>query len=121
MADIFSVTAPITVKDLDTKNSCQGQKVVAEYFKHPKGLLYFDLFWHQSQPENSMHLLEGEITGEGPWRINNTVLNVLGCRSTNIEMAMQHEQWLTYLHAAGNDYPPEGLVLAIAKTMGADV
>lgn len=116
MADIFSLTAPITVKQLD------GQpEVVAEYFKHSKGILYFDLYWHQSQPEETMHLVEGEITGEGPWRVNNTVFNVLGCRSTNIEMAMQHEEWLTYLQTPGCDYPPEGLIIAIAKKMGADV
>ena len=116
MADIFSLTAPLTVKELNGE-----QKVVAEYFKHPQGLLYFDLYWHQHQPDESMHIVKGEIKGEGPWRIDATVFNVLGCRGTNIEMAMQHEEWLTYLQSADCDYPPEGLVYAIAKKMGAEV
>lgn len=135
MADIFSLTAPLTVREVDSNKIQQSetesanielvnidspQKVVAECFKHPKGILYFDLYWHQGQPEKTMHLIEGELTGEGPWRINNFVFNVLGCRSTNIEMAMQHEQWLTYLQTAGTDYPHEGLILAIAKKMGAE-
>ena len=114
MADIFSLTAPLTVKNLNAE-----QKVVAEYFRHEKGLLYFDLYWHQQQPEQAMHIVEGEITGEGPWRIGDSIFNVLGCRGTNMDMAMQHEQWLTYLQTAGNDYPPQGLVYAIAKKMGA--
>lgn len=121
MADIFSLTAPITVREIDSHNINQPQKVVAEYFKHPNGILYFDLYWHLAQPEDAMHVIEGDISGEGPWRINNTIFNVLGCRTTNIEMAMQHEEWLTYLQTPGNDYPPEGLVVAIAKKMGAEI
>lgn len=116
MADIFSLTAPITAKKLDNP-----PRVVAEYFKHPKGILYFDLYWHQQQPKDAMHLIEGTLTGEGPWRINDIIFNVLGCRSTNIEMALEHEQWMTYLQTADSDYPPQGLINAIAKKMGADI
>jgi len=115
MADIFSVTAPLTVKHIDNE-----PKVVAEVFKHPQGILYFDLYWHQQQPDEAIHVIEGEINGEGPWRVANCIFNVLGCRGTNIEMAMQHEEWLTYLQSPANDYPPEGLVYAIAKKMGAE-
>jgi len=115
MADIFSLTAPITVKRLNGP-----QQVVAEYFKHPQGILYFDLYWHTQQPEQAMHIVEGEITGEGPWRVGDTIFNVLGCRGTNIEMAMQHEQWLTYLQTPGTDYPVDGLIHAIARKMGAE-
>lgn len=121
MTDIFSLTAPLTVKTF-TVDSHQGeQQVVAEYFKHPQGILYFDLYWHHQQPEKAMHIIKGKITGEGPWRIANKIFNVLGCRSTNIELAMQHEQWLTYLQTADCDYPAEGLVQAIARKMGGDI
>jgi len=116
MADIFSLTAPITVKTLNSP-----QRVVAEYFKHPKGILFFDLYWHTQQPEQAMHLVEGEIKGEGPWRVADTVFNVLGCRGTNIEMAMEHEQWLTYLQMPDSEYPPQGLIQAIARKMGAEI
>lgn len=116
MADIFSITAPLVVKTLDGET-----QVVAEYFKHPQGILYFDIYWHQQQPEQAMHLVKGAIRGEGPWRVADKVFNLLGCRGTNIEMAMQHEQWLTYLQTPGCDYPPEGLVQAIARKMGAEV
>ncbi len=116
MADIFTLTAPLTVKELNGK-----PKPVAEYFKHSQGILYFDLYWHQQQPNDAMHVVEGVISGEGPWQINNSVFSVPGCRGSNLELAMEYEQWQTYLQTAGNDYPAEGLIYVIAKKMGADI
>jgi hypothetical protein len=38
--------------------------VIEEIFQHPKGILYFELFW-EKDPKYSIHLIEGEITGSG--------------------------------------------------------
>jgi len=42
------------------------KRVLAEYFPHPQGILYFDLLWHLGDPDMSIHLVEGSIKGEGP-------------------------------------------------------
>jgi len=42
------------------------RQVMAEIFPHPKGLLYFDLYWHESYPDTVFHIVKGTVTGEGP-------------------------------------------------------
>ena len=116
MADIFSLTAPLMIRLPDGT-----EKVIAHHFKHQKGLLYFDLYWHIGEPESVFHVLEGEVTGEGPWKIQDHVLNVLGCSGTNSDLAMQFNAWQEFLHRADADYPPEGLIYAIARKLGAEL
>ncbi|MGB1111420.1 MAG: hypothetical protein ACPG4N_13750, partial [Gammaproteobacteria bacterium] len=62
MPEIFDVTAPLSVRLPDGE-----KKVVAECFRHADGLLYFDLYWHLGAPEQFMHVLKGEVSGDGPW------------------------------------------------------
>lgn len=45
-------------------------RVIAELFKTPLGLAFFDVFW-QGSSMNAIHFVDGEITGEGPWEITN--------------------------------------------------
>ncbi|MGM0680389.1 MAG: hypothetical protein ACQESY_11055, partial [Pseudomonadota bacterium] len=73
------------------------------------------------QPWKQTHLVEGEIKGEGPWKIGEHVINLLGCQGANPELAMQFEQWQAYKQRADVDYPPEPLVAAIARKMGASI
>ncbi len=112
MHPIFSVTAPLMIRNPEGE-----EKVIAALFPHENGLLYFDLYWHQRSPEQSMHVLNGEITGEGPWKINDHILNVLGCKGTHSNLAIQFEQWREVLMAANSDYPPPPLIAAIARKM----
>ncbi|MFP3874668.1 MAG: hypothetical protein ACLFQT_04900 [Thiohalophilus sp.] len=114
MADLFSITAPLMIRTPDGE-----EKVIAHHFPHPKGLLYFDLYWHEGQPWKQTHVIEGEVTGEGPWKIGDHVINVLGCHGTNSDLAMQYEQWQSYIQRPDADYPPEPLIAAIAKKLGA--
>jgi hypothetical protein len=116
MADLFSITAPLMMRNP------QGQeKILAEIFPHPKGIIYFDLYWHLRQPEDTIHLVEGTISGEGPWKIADYVINVLGCHGTNADLATSHQQWQTYLQTAAEDYPSAPLVAAIARRLGASI
>lgn len=114
MADLFSITAPLMIRLPDGE-----EKVIAEHFPHPDGLLYFDLYWHLGKPGNTLHVVKGSVSGDGPWKVGDHVLNVLGCVGTNASLAFQFEQWREWRMTAGNEYPPEGLVLAIARKMGA--
>ncbi len=115
MADLFSVTAPLYVKRDDGR-----EHVMAERFKHPDGVLFFDLFWHMHTPANkAIHLLTGEIKGEGPWRIGDAVINVLGCQHTNPDMATAYSEWQTYLENGAPDYPEITAIENLARARGA--
>ena len=113
MADLFSMTTPLMIR-----NPQGEEQVIAEIFPHPNGLVYFDLYWYLGQPDETIHLVEGKLSGEGPWKIGEYVINVLGCHGTNAELATAYQQWQTYLQTA-DDYPPPPLVVAIARRMGA--
>lgn len=115
MAELFDTTAPLMIRDADGTRC-----VIAECFPHPRGVLYFDLYWHQSSPQQAMHVIEGEVRGEGPWRVGDCVINVLGCHGTDAELAMQFDAWRDYL-ASSDDYPPVPLIVAIARRMGAAI
>lgn len=114
MAELFSITAPLMLR------TPQGEEqVLAAIFPHPKGVIYFDLYWHLGQPDETIHLIEGTLSGEGPWKIGDHVINLLGCQGTNAELASLYQQWQTYLQTTTEDYPPPPLIAAIARRMGA--
>lgn len=117
MADLFSVTAPLMLRLPNGET-----KVIAACFPHSQGLLYFDLYWHLGQPADTTHIITGELSGEGPWKIAGHVLNVLGCHGTNAELAGEYQQWQAYLNSAqADDYPPAPLIAAIARKLGATI
>ena len=114
MAIIDQVRAPLVLRDP------QGQeKVIAACFTHPRGLLYLDLFWHRSTPREAAHLLRGELSGEGPWRIGDYRLRVLGCHNTDPHLADLFATWQEYLANHAGDYPPRAQILALARRLGA--
>jgi len=114
MADLFSITAPLMIR------KPQGEEqVIAAIFPHSKGLVYFDLYWHLGEPTETIHLVEGTLSGEGPWKIGGYVINILGCHGTNADLATAYQQWQTYLQTTADDYPPPPLQAAIARRMGA--
>lgn len=113
-AIIDQMTAPLVLRDP------QGnEKVVAACFTHPQGLLYLDLFWHQSTPNKAAHLLKGALHGEGPWRIGDHRLRVLGCHNTDPHLASQFSAWNDYLQNNPEAYPPRAQIIEIAKKLGA--
>ena len=114
VADLFSVTAPLLIRLADGSRA-----VIAECFPHPQGILYFDLFWHGGDPAETIHLIAGEITGAGPWKIGASVVRVLGCQGTDAELADAWAQWSLYLNDCAEEYPPRALIYAIARGRGA--
>lgn len=113
MADLFSVTAPLMIRHADGE-----REVMIERFRHPKGLLYFTPFWHLGNPDETVKLVEGEIRGEGPWKIGSSVVQVLGCQGTEPACAAELEGWRDYLTQAGEEYPPPAMIQAIARRKG---
>ena len=62
MAELFSVTAPLVIRFPSGE-----QAIMAECFPHPKGFVYFDPYWTETDPAKAVHVIAGEIKGEGPW------------------------------------------------------
>ena len=64
-------------------------------------------------------LLPGALTGEGPWRIGDAVIRVLGCQNTDPHLQGQYLPWKAYLEQHGDRYPPPQQVREIARRLGA--
>jgi hypothetical protein len=114
MANLFSVTAPLMIR-LPTGE----QHVMVERFPHPNGLVYFEPFWHLGDARQTVHRVEGPVTGDGPWKIGKCVVQVLGCHGTDHCLATDFESWRQYLIENPDEYPPRQLVEAIARRLGA--
>lgn len=91
---------------------------MVEYFRHAEGLLFFDVFWHQ-HPQQSIHLIKGEYKGDGPWKIGNNVIHVLGCHGSDPELASLYAEWQFYLQTCGDEYPDANHIRAVAEEQGA--
>lgn len=100
MADLFAVTSPLMIR-----SPHGGEKLIAELFPHPEGIIFFEIFWNQSSDNQGIHFIEGDVKGEGPWKVGDYVINVLACHGTNQELAQDFAQWQMYLQAPMNDYP----------------
>lgn len=88
MASLFSITAPLVLR-FPSGEKC----LIAHHFRHPRGVLYFDLFWHLGQSLDAIHVLDGDVKGGGPWKIRECIVNILGCHGSDAELAMAFEQW----------------------------
>jgi hypothetical protein len=116
MADLFTVTAPLLIRHPDGR-----QHVAAELFPHPHGIVYFELFWNLRDPEQTVHRIEGLLKGDGPWKVGNTVIRVLGCHGTDGALARQFDEWRMYRSEHDDTYPARAFIEAIARRLGAVV
>jgi len=113
MADLFTVTAPLMIRRPDGATI-----VIAERFRHPRGLLYFEPFWHLGDPDAGIHLAAGAIAGDGPWKVGDHVVQILVCHGTDFCAASTFQDWRQYLAENHDAYPPEPLIAAIARRHG---
>ena len=116
MAAIEDVTAPLVVRFPDGR-----EDIAAACFPHPSGLLYLDLFWHQRTPQEAAHLVPGKLSGEGPWKVGEAVIRVLGCGNTDPQLQDTFREWQDYLETRGDEYPSRRQILDIARRLGADL
>lgn len=83
--------------------------MAVEIYPHPDGVIYFEPFWHQSD-NPSPKLLIGELRGEGPWKVGDTVITVLGCHGTDPELAHIFNEWQWFTQSGGPGYPSQDVV-----------
>mgnify|MGYP001582144220 CR=1 FL=1 len=116
MADLFRVTATLLIR-LPTGD----MHVMAERFPHPRGLVYFDLFWHLGNPHKGVHVVEGIIKGDGPWKIGDSMVRELGFHGADGALARRFDEWRAYIGDNADAYPPHAQIVAIARHHGATV
>ncbi len=92
-------------------------RVIEQIFAHPQGVLYFELFW-EKDPTYSIHLIEGEIRGEGPWKVGECSFHVLGCNHTHPQLCEMHSFWQSEL-LTGPEKFRTGEIPTIALEKGA--
>ena len=114
MPAIDSVTTPLVLRHPDGR-----EELIAAAFPHPRGLLYLDLYWHRSTPRQAAHLVEGELRGEGPWRVGEHRLRTLGCHNTDPHLQDDLNAWQRYLLDHAKEYPPPAQIREIVRRLGA--
>lgn len=114
--NLFTVTAPLTIKYPDGT-----KKIIIEKFPHPQGLLLFEPFWHVKGLDACVHLIHGELQGDGPWKIDGHIITVTGCQGTDPEMAAALAEWQTFLATPEPGYPGDESIRQLAKKLGAAI
>ena len=116
MAELLQVTAPLLIRYPDGT-----RHIMVERFAHPEGILYFEPFWHLHRPASrAIHLVRGEVRGEGPWKLGEAVVTVLGCQGTDPGMAGLYAEWEAFLQDGAQGYPAPEAILALARQQGAE-
>lgn len=119
MADLFSVTAPLTIQHPDGH-----REVMAAVFPHDRGIMFFRLFWdliEQNQGiENAFEIIEGDIKGEGPWKVGQHIVNVLACHGGDPHLATQFSQWQMHYEQQGYTESSKEMLRHRAIAFGAE-
>jgi len=109
MADLFSATAPLLIRYPDG-----SVHVMVHRFPHAEGLLYFRTFWDRLPPAEGIVLARGEVRGEGPWKIGDAVVTLLGCQGSHPEQAAEYAEWQFHLAQQNEPYPDDEELIRLA-------
>jgi hypothetical protein len=113
MADLFTLTAPLLIRYPDGT-----RHVMVERFAHPRGLLYCRAFWDRMPLAQGSVLAEGEVRGEGPWKVGAAVVTVPGCRGSSPVEAAEFADWQIHREQSGADSPDREQIVALARKAG---
>lgn len=113
MADLFTLTAPLLIRYPDAT-----RHVMVACFQHPQGLLYFKPFWEQLPDAEGIRFAQGDLRGEGPWKVGDAVITVLGCQGTHPQQAAEFADWKFQLEQRGEHYPTREELQVIAVEKG---
>jgi hypothetical protein len=82
-------SAPVVIV-IDEYNT----RVVAEIFEHARGIVFADVgFCHPMQSGHPFHIVEGELTGDNPWKIGSAIIRVA------LPDEDQYDEWKRWLDA----------------------
>ena len=107
------MTVPLLIRYPDGRHD-----VMVDYLPHADGMVYFRPFWDRMSHAEGLQLVRGELRGEGPWKVGDAVVTVLGCHGTNPEQAAEFAEWQMYRQHAGSRYPDRAELQRIAVEAG---
>lgn len=69
-------------------------RIMAYTFRHPKGIVFLDIYHQEGFGKNPVHVIEGELSGSGPWAIGDWTISEIEhgdpeCRELN--------EWISFL------------------------
>jgi hypothetical protein len=104
MADLFSVTAPLAIRFPGG-----DKRIMIERLAHENGVLFLPPFWMNRPVQDVLCFVPGPVKGEGPWKVGDAVVQVLGCHGTDPDLAGEFARWQTHLEQIGN-YPERAAI-----------
>jgi hypothetical protein len=100
MADLFSVTAPLAIRYRDG-----SRQIMIERLPYGDGVLFLPPLWTETGMETSLRFVAGPVQGDGPWKVGDAVVTVLGCHGTDPHLASEFAAWQDCLEQLGVEYP----------------
>lgn len=113
MADLFAMTVPLLIRFPDGRRD-----VMVDYLPHAGGMVYFRPFWDRLEHAEGLQFVRGELRGDGPWKVGDAVVTVLGCHGSNPEEAAAFAEWQVYRQQLGAQYPDRPQLQRIAAAAG---
>lgn len=93
----------------------ENRRTVAEIFPTAKGVVFFDTGWHLNDSGHPIHVIEGKITGEGPWRVGKALIRLM----TEDDPYDWWQEWWDWQAAIKRGYPPRERIEELAREFGA--
>ncbi|WP_201340858.1 hypothetical protein [Abyssogena phaseoliformis symbiont] len=87
MNKLFTMCSPLYIKYPNGET-----RVIEALFEYLKGVLYFEFFLEKDLTY-SINIIKGEVMGEGPWKVGQCSLHVLGCNHTHPQLCEMHAFW----------------------------
>jgi hypothetical protein len=113
LADLFTLTVPLLIRYPNNT-----RHVMVGCFLHPDGIVYVRPFWDRLARGEGIKHAVGVLKGEGPWKIGDAVITVLGCQGTNPQQAAEFADWKFDLEQRGECYPTRDELQAVAQEQG---
>ncbi len=95
----------------------ENRRTVAEIFPAANGVVFFDAGWTMNDSGHPIHVIEGKITGSGPWRVGEARIRLM----TEDDPQDWWQEWRDWREAIKRDYPPRERIEEIARRFGAIV
>jgi len=115
MPDIFTMTAPMVFHD----HPHDRHLLIAEIFPAENGLVFFEPYWRDFPSAQVVHHVEGELKGEGPWKIGDATITVLSCGEPELGMAWQ--DWQAHISQQADLYTDTTFKHELARNWGATI
>ena len=76
-----------------------------ERMPYRDGILFLQPFWTETGVETALRFVPGPVRGDGPWKVGDAVVTVLGCHGSDPELAGEFAAWQGHLEQLGSGYP----------------